>query len=265
MTEIKLDQRIIDRRDYGFIGLIDFNADANTVNIWNKDRLYDEIMENTLSPEIIKLLSRIFKYTSGVNIYVFSKKVQGAEQIREFLDSIVRDQHYYSFLTVLSTCTDEEGIDQLISWATENRRIYLQTSTDLDFLNGVIFDFLLNNETSPYSDVSAAVRIARYFSENFGDLKINNLIDEYRFNDGVSLTELLYHTLLETELQRGLLRLDSLEEEYVEKRLKEVFDKAVSYLGQYFKDSAEFIDAAVIENRAKFYYSYQDEEFGTTI
>ena len=146
-----------------------------------------------------------------------------------------------------------------------NRRIYLQASTNVDCYDDLLNNFILNHEHSQYSHISAAVRIARYFSENFGDLKIDNLIDEYRFNDGVSLTELLYHTLLETELYRELLSLGALEGEYISKKLNEIFDKSVGYLNQYFKKSAELINATIKDNRVKFYYTYQDEEFGITI
>ena len=265
MAKLKINQEVFPKDGYEHIGLLDFNGEDYITVVWNTQRLADEIIKNKLSPEAVEMLVRIFKTTDNVAVTVFSGDIKGEKQIREFLDKITEEHLCDDFLTILSTCKEVEGIGTIIDWATENRRIYLQTSTTEVNPFSEYYHYLLNLRQSPYDHIDAAVRIAIYFENRFGNLKIDNLINEYRFNDGVTLTELLYHTLLEIELQRGLLRLKNLEEEYVEEHLKEVFNKAVGYLGQYFKDSAELIDAAAIENRAKFYYSYQDEEFTTTI
>ncbi|HPZ74742.1 MAG TPA: hypothetical protein PK723_02875 [Candidatus Pacearchaeota archaeon] len=265
MAKLKINQEVLPRDGYENIGLIDFNGEDYITVVWNTQRLADEIIKNKLSPEAVEMLVRIFKTTDNVAVTVFSGDIKGEKQIREFLDKITEEHLCDDFLTILSTCKEVEEIGTIIDWATENRRIYLQTSTTEVNPFSEYYHYLLNLRQSPYDHIDAAVRIAIYFGNRFGNLKIDNLINAYRFNDGVSLTELLYHTLLEIELYRELLSAESLEEEYISAILDKTFDKAVKFLGKYFEKSADKIKTQVIDGRAHFYYYYDEEEFSIII
>lgn len=264
MAKLKINQEVFPKDGYEHIGLLDFNGEDYITVVWNTQRLADEVITNKLSPEAIEMLARIFKTTDRVVVNVFSSSAKGEKQIRKFLDMITEEHLCDDFLTVLSTCQEAEGIGTIIDWATENRRIYLQTSTTEVDPFSEYFHYLLNLRHSPYDHIDAAVRIAIYFRNRFGNLKIDNLINAYRFNDGVSLTELLYHTLLEIELYRELLSGASSEEDILT-ILDKTFDKTVKRLEKYFEKSADRIKTQVIDGRAYFYYYYDEEEFSITI